>query len=253
MGNASAEPQSPQHQGGPRLTGSAATSSTWAVGDIGKVLSILQEMLEEGGLAPGTKLPTERQLSDAAGTTRANVRRALQILEADNRIVRHVGRGTFVAAPKPVLNALPAHDLRVSPAELMAARIAVEPPMMPLAITAATEDDVAEMQRCLAGGDKADGYEEFELWDTALHRSFALATHNGLLIAFSEAFNISRAQPIWSAMKRRNFTSGRHDAYQREHREIVLAVLDGNAKAAHRLMRTHLQHVRDNICGGDSM
>jgi DNA-binding FadR family transcriptional regulator len=215
------------------------------------VLTILQEMIENGGLEPGTKLPTERQLSATAGATRATVRSALQILEADSRIVRHVGRGTFVAPPQPVLSALSAPDLRVSPAELMAARIVLEPQIMPVAIAAATADDVAEIRRCLAGSDKAAGYEEFELWDTALHRSFATATHNGLLIAFAEGFNIARAQPIWSAMKRRNFTPARRDSYQREHREIVLAVLDGDAKLAQRLMRKHLQKVRDNICDGD--
>jgi DNA-binding FadR family transcriptional regulator len=225
------------------------TSSTWAVGDIGKILSLVEAMIEDDNLEPGTKLPTERHLAEATGATRSSVRRALQILEADRRIVRHVGRGTFVAAPQPLLNGLLPHDLKVSPAELMAARIVLEPQLMPLAITAATETDVAEMQRCLAGGDKSDGYEEFELWDAALHRSFAIATHNGLLIAFSEAFNLSRAQPIWSAMKRRNFTPGRRTAYLREHHEIVAAVLTGDASAAQHLMRKHLQHVHDNICG----
>ncbi|MHA6792334.1 FadR/GntR family transcriptional regulator [Pseudonocardia bannensis] len=227
-------------------------SSTWAVGDVGKVLSIVQAMIDDGGLEPGTKLPTERELSEVAVATRSTVRRALQILEADHRIVRHVGRGTFVAAPQPMPNGLPTHDLKVSPAELMAARIMLEPHLMPLAIAAATEADVAEMKRCLAGGDKSRGYEEFELWDAALHRSFAMATHNGLLIAFSDAFNLSRAQPIWGAMKRRNFTAARRDAYLREHREIVAAVLDGDAQLAQHLMRTHLQHVRDNICGNGS-
>ena len=39
----------------------------------------------------------------------------------------------------------------------------------------ATARDFAEMERCVAGGDQAVNYEEFETWDLALHRAIMAA------------------------------------------------------------------------------
>src|SRR5215472_12058106 len=53
---------------------------------------------ERSGLGAGSRLPTERQLAVDLGITRTGVRHALAALEADGRISREVGRGTFLRA-----------------------------------------------------------------------------------------------------------------------------------------------------------
>ena len=50
------------------------------------------------GQGPGSRLPTERQLAIDLGVTRSSVRHALAMLEAQGRISREVGRGTFLRA-----------------------------------------------------------------------------------------------------------------------------------------------------------
>jgi len=52
------------------------------------------------GLPAGAALPTERELCDAYGVSRATVRHVLQALEAEQRIYRRQGKGTFVARVK---------------------------------------------------------------------------------------------------------------------------------------------------------
>ena len=52
--------------------------------------------------APGTALPTERELAVRFGTSRTTVRQALTALTADGRLDRTQGRGTFVAQPRLV-------------------------------------------------------------------------------------------------------------------------------------------------------
>ena len=52
------------------------------------------------GLPAGAPLPTERDLCEVFGVSRPTVRRALRQLEAEQRIVRQQGRGTFAAKPK---------------------------------------------------------------------------------------------------------------------------------------------------------
>ena len=51
-------------------------------------------------LPAGAPLPTERDLCEAHGVSRATVRRALRQLEDEHRIYRQQGRGTFAARPK---------------------------------------------------------------------------------------------------------------------------------------------------------
>ena len=51
-------------------------------------------------LAPGTAMPTERELCLQFAVSRATVRQALGQLEIEQRIYRRQGKGTFVARPK---------------------------------------------------------------------------------------------------------------------------------------------------------
>lgn len=56
------------------------------------------ELIRE--LPAGSPVPTERELCQRFGVSRATVRQALDGLELEQRIHRHQGRGTFVARPK---------------------------------------------------------------------------------------------------------------------------------------------------------
>ena len=49
----------------------------------------------KGNLAPGARLPTERELAKRFAVPRNAVRSTLAQLEAEGSITRHVGRGTF--------------------------------------------------------------------------------------------------------------------------------------------------------------
>lgn len=222
------------------------------LGGADAVLAVIEREITERGIGPGGRLPTERDLAASSGQSRAAVRRAFGILEADGRIVRHVGRGTFLApTADAVLAGSGAADgaVATSPAEIMAVRLLIEPQMMPLAVAAATSADFAEIERCLAKGDEAASYEDFEAWDAALHRAFAAATHNSLLASVMRMVNEARDQPLWGTLKRRSSTPERRDAYRCDHRAIAEALAERHAEAAAEAMRQHLLRVRANILG----
>ena len=59
----------------------------------------LKSLIASENFAPGTRLPSERDLTSRFKITRANLRKAFDILEREGVIWRHVGKGTFIAEP----------------------------------------------------------------------------------------------------------------------------------------------------------
>jgi GntR family transcriptional regulator len=56
----------------------------------------LREQIRDGRLAPGDKLPSERELVERHGTAQATVRQALAVLRLEGLVVPHQGKGVFV-------------------------------------------------------------------------------------------------------------------------------------------------------------
>ena len=67
-----------------------------------QIEAALEAAIEDGRLAPGDRLPSERELAERFGVSRMTLRQALGTLEAAGRVVRSQGRygGTFVSAPR---------------------------------------------------------------------------------------------------------------------------------------------------------
>lgn len=217
---------------------------TAVVGPLANALALLEHVVSEEHLQPGDKLPTERELAARAGVSRAVVRSALAQFEDQGMVIRHVGRGTFLTPTET-----PASTSGPSPVQIMTARMVIEPQFMPLVVASATTEDFAEMQRCLHGGTTVKTSAEFERWDTELHHSFALATHNAVLISVSQLLISTRRGPVWGGLKQRTFSPERHRCYCGEHDAIVDALTDRDADAAQDAMRTHLRTVRATLLG----
>jgi len=206
------------------------------------------EVTRSGGL-PGARLPPERELAQRLGVTRNALRKALGILEAQGRVARHVGRGTFVASRLPA-PAARTGLVESSPAEVMAVRLAIEPNLMPLAVAAARPADLDRMDQCLVRARAAHGFPEFEIWDAAIHQAIADATHNGLAAAMLRAINGARDHVYWGTLKERTSTPERLTLARREHEEIVEAIRERDAPRAQRAMRHHLHGVQAALLGG---
>jgi DNA-binding FadR family transcriptional regulator len=212
----------------------------------------------QAGLKEGARLPTERQLAVDLGVTRSSVRHALAMLEAQGRISREVGRGTFLreglpdgAGPDDDTAWAPGAAADFAPADVMTIRRLLEPPAMSLVVAWATAADLEEMDRCLAGGDRAASFEEFETWDLALHRAVMKASHSPLLIALYTAIEVARHGPVWGDLKRRSASRERREQYQAHHRAIVGALRARDSAAAAEAMRLHLAQVSDHLNATD--
>jgi GntR family transcriptional regulator, uxu operon transcriptional repressor len=216
-----------------------------------RLRALLDEAVAAGALSTGSKIPTERALSTTLQASRAAVRAALGELERDGRITRHVGRGTFLTEleAEPGLPPAARGPLQTSPAEIMATRLVLEPEIAALAARHATPADLEHIEHCLRRGNATATYEEFEAWDSALHRAVAAAAHNGLLLRLFDTMNAARDLPVWGSIKRRSASPERRRGYERCHGEIVAALVERDPDAARARMRDHLVDVRTNLLG----
>ena len=205
----------------------------------------------EGGVWPdGHQLPPERVLAEKYGLARNTVRSALNRLEEQGLLIRHVGRGTFVRSEEKLGNSrLLGRMGEASPADLMEIRLVIEPQVAALAAHRATEEDLVQIETALRQSISAKGTAEFEHWDGELHLGIFRASKNELLIDYCESINVVRNQPRWYRLKQRSLTPDLRFVYDKQHSEIVYALKDRDSDAARLALQRHLESVRQSLLG----
>jgi DNA-binding FadR family transcriptional regulator len=211
-----------------------------------RIREFILRQVAEGNAGDAPRLPTERELVQRFAVPRHAVRRALARLEAEGSIVRQVGRGTFLANPadgSPPSLAAP----DISPAELIEARLRLEPAIAELVVVNATAGDFERIETCLDRAQRAPTLDGFELWDAALHHAIASASHNRFVLRIFDMVTTVRRQAEWGKLKDRIVTPERRVQYQEEHRRIVAALKERDAERAQAAMKAHLLHAQSNL------
>ncbi|MBC2771671.1 FadR family transcriptional regulator [Rhizobium sp. AQ_MP] len=213
-----------------------------------KLGDTLRKSIVAGQFPPGSKLPSEAQLSEAHGVSRTVVREAIASLRADRLVEARQGAGVFVLAPSEPAPA-PLIVGNIDPArvssmiELLELRTAVEVEAAGLAAlrrSPAQEEVILErhsaIRACLEAGQSTTAA------DFALHLAIAEATNNP---RFREFLALIGKNVIPRAALRDEDSEEDQPAYLRmidtEHADIVEAISSGNEAAARDAMRRHLR------------
>lgn len=207
----------------------------------------LRDLIDSAGYRYNDRFPPERELCKKFGTTRNQLRHALAELEAQGRIWRHVGRGTFVGA-RPVLNLQDLSYLRdqIGPEQVMAVRLSIEPELCRLAASNATKSDHEQMKLCHDNCRAAEDWRNYEAWDNNLHYAIARATRNQLFLYFFETLNSLRRSVVW-AQPRTTEGPPRDYVSFYEHNAIVEGIIDGDGDRAATVMTLHLNTVHSRL------
>src|SRR5690242_19508526 len=67
----------------------------------GRIVGVFQDLISDGSLEPGGRLPAERDLAEKFGVSRSSLRQALKVLEIMGVISQRVGDGTYLNAGAP--------------------------------------------------------------------------------------------------------------------------------------------------------
>lgn len=212
----------------------------------------LEEQIDGGLWAIGMKLPAERALGERFGISRGSVRRTVEDYVARGILKRSAGSGTYVAQLPQQARRERWHQaavMNVSPAELMEARLLLEPLLAGLIVRKATPEDFARLEHCLIESERAETFEEFEYWDGALHEALSEASHNAFFVLCQRNISEARETGEWGRLKQQALTPARRLRYEQEHRALVSALRARDQPAASRLIRAHLEEVRRNLFG----
>lgn len=206
--------------------------------------------LQSGSWPPGSRLPTERDLCATFGVSRSGLRRVLAELREQGLITQKVGSGTYVAEKPGKAEAGAGRFLAVpsvSPAELMEARLLLEPMLVDLIVNNANTADFERLEDCCARAEAAQTLEEFEKLDSELHEQLALATQNALFISVFRLMAEIRESGEWGFLKQKVLTQERRTVLQKEHRQIVAALRRRDVDTARRAIFDHLAQARLNL------
>jgi DNA-binding FadR family transcriptional regulator len=208
----------------------------------------LQAFLAQMDLSGETRLPAERELCESLGVSRGDLRKALMVLEKDRRIWRHVGKGTFVGSG-PVEETIGISEIagRTNPADVMRARLIIEPEIAREAALHATLDDIAAMRQSIAHTRVAATWRQYENVDNLLHRQIAQASRNNVLLGLFDVLNAVRRTVVWGRLR----SDGTHPPADHhsfaDHEHIVEAIADRDMSGAAAAMRLHLQQVERRL------
>lgn len=214
----------------------------------GTALSRLRTYLAQIEMPLDSRLLPERELAETLGVTRAGLRKALAVLESENQIWRHVGKGTFIGSrPVETMADIVAITRRTNPAEVMRTRLVLEPEVARMAALNATSAHIAEMRLCMQRTRAAQTWRQYEAWDNRLHRVIAESTQNSLLLALLDTLNAVRRAVVWGRLRVDKVKPApTHHSFE-DHESIVAAIENRDLNRAAAAMRAHLENVERNL------
>lgn len=207
-----------------------------------EVLLKINEIVEEDQLKVGDRLPSERELADRLKVGRSSVREALRALELLGLISTRRGEGTFIEehTSHRLVEILSFFILRNerSKKDLLEMRKIIELDAVRLAAERIEADTIREMEELIVRSEEQLKLGNIPLdEDYLFHQSIALATNNHLLFKLWKPVVDYGSAILKESLER----YGRPEVSIQEHRKILNALKERNAKEAEEQMRLHLE------------
>lgn len=205
-----------------------------------KLIAVFKSLISEGTLAPGGRLPAERELATSFGVSRNSLRQALKVLEIMGVISQRVGDGTYLNSGAEAILGEPMEFLilldGISAHEVMEARLIVEPELTAQAAVRATADDIAEIERELHAMENAgDDHDQLVEHDLLFHQAIFHAAGNRVCELMFSVVHRSLKKFITLTSK---LVDAEHTLVL--HRRILQAIRKRNPEEARRRMSEHL-------------
>ncbi|MDI6725431.1 MAG: FadR/GntR family transcriptional regulator [Smithellaceae bacterium] len=205
-------------------------------------------MINSGHYPAGSKLPSERVITEQMGVSRPSLREAISALQNVGILESRPGDGTYVChsvAPERLFSqALSVLEECDSPFENMQARKVVEAGAVRLAIEVASDEDILALKaiwdrKCELG--RRGDLEEYLLYGKEFHLAIARTTKNRIIEGIMEKLLDLTMQPLWISLRRDYYRNDpvRFSLMLDVHDRIVKAICRRDADSAVRELEYH--------------
>jgi GntR family transcriptional regulator, transcriptional repressor for pyruvate dehydrogenase complex len=211
----------------------------------------IRQLIEDGKLKPGDRLPGERKLAETLGCSRTSLREACRVLEAEGLIISKPGGGRFIQQVDQNMTLEYRFDTvdmleKTAIIFFLEARETLEPKIAELASQRATKENIEKMEQVLLKmEEELKQPDEIVEADSSFHIALAEATQNFVFVSMMEAkLNMSR-----QVRKQTLHSRERYHQSLAEHKAILDAIKRRNASDAVKAIHIHLQHIREHVLG----
>ncbi|WP_319485258.1 FadR/GntR family transcriptional regulator [uncultured Cohaesibacter sp.] len=200
----------------------------------------IAELIRQGALEPGQKMPPDVELVELLQVSRPTIREAMISLEMMGYVETRFGYGAFVA------QRLPAKGLGLidncSFSELVEARYWFEADIAAVAALTISKEKLAELRDILERMKEPDlPVQELDTYDFDFHMGIAQSTQNNMFISImDQLWSVRERFPNWARIRRQILGAKENIvAVQKEHEVILEALEARDPAAAHRAMQIH--------------
>jgi GntR family transcriptional repressor for pyruvate dehydrogenase complex len=215
------------------------------------IVDQIRQLMRQGQLRPGDRLPTERELCERFGVSRVTVREALRMLESSGLVEIRVGArgGSFVTIPTSEHIGDGLTDMlslsALTAADVTEVRLVLEVGMVPQVCARATEEDLAALDEiCQRSRAAIHGGTYPMSLSAEFHARVAASTHNPALRMLIDSFR----GPIRMSLKSAKQTAPEMGVLgTEEHEAFTAAVRRRDPELAARIMREHLERTAHRV------
>lgn len=208
-----------------------------------EVVVRMRDMIHNGELSPGDRLPPERDLAKLLGVSRPTLRAGIRSLATVGILQSRQGAGTFVAErdESPTLDGSPLRMLSAlhgfTSDEMFEARLALEMSIAGMAAERATSEQMTLMAEEITGMYASLGDpEQYLIHDMQFHQTIAAASNNRILTSLMNMVATilfdTRSKTVKRARDLKESAEQHHNIYR--------AMRERDRVAAARAMHDHL-------------
>mgnify|MGYP003624307487 FL=1 len=215
-----------------------------------EVMHQIEELVLQGVLKPGDRIPGERSLSKSLNVSRPVLRDALQDLEARGLLQTRQGEGTVVADVvgtvfrDPIVQLIRKHPKAT--ADYVEFRRQIEGITAFMAASRANEADRELLTRLIGTMTEAHSVQDFSAEaavDVEFHQAIGECAHNIVLLHTLRACYRLLEQGVFVNRSLLYGHKGSRDALLSQHKAIYHAIMQRNPEAARHAAEAHMDFV----------
>ena len=212
------------------------------------IFKTLREKITKGEYVFNERLPSERMLAEEHGVARGTIRAALDQLERAHLVQKRFSSGTFISYDTKFGDTNIVED--TSPLELIEARLAIEPHIVRLVISNASNKDLKNLREALENVKSCtNNIDNFSAADEAFHLSLVRCSQNPLLIWMYGRINDIRSHEQWEYLKNRILMKEKILCYNEQHSVLFNYIIQRDVENAVQTTIDHLLQAKTDLLG----